>query len=87
MTYVLKELSFLAVEAMRRGEPPAVALELALERVRAAHPLDAAEQLAMVALAPDGRWGHATLRAGYETAVRASTGAELRAPEPLLSED
>ena len=77
-------VAFLAVEELRRGAAPTEAVTTALERVRASHALDADEQLGMIALAADGRWGHAALRAGYASAVQDATGGVVSEPERVL---
>jgi len=75
--------SFVAVEAMGRGAPPLDALVEALERLRDAHALarDGDAQVAMIALAPDGRCASATLRGGYETSIATVDGFAVVAPE------
>ena len=69
--------SFLAVELMRQGANPADALSQCMERYIESFELHEQHQIGMIALRPDGSWAHASLRAGYRTAVRHGGADEL----------
>jgi isoaspartyl peptidase/L-asparaginase-like protein (Ntn-hydrolase superfamily) len=79
--------SYAVVEALGRGVTPLAALLVALERVQEAYGLTAERaaaqkvELALIALAPDGRWASAALRRGYRTAVATAAGFEIADPE------
>ena len=79
--------SFLAVEEMRRGAEPLDALVEALERIRAAHDLADHDQVAMIALAPDGRLASAALRRGYASAVLRPGEIGVVEPDAILLDD
>ncbi len=79
--------SFLAVEEMRSGANPLAALLEALERIQAAHELAEDDQVAMVALAPDGRHASAALRKGYATAVLRPGSGGVVEPDAILLDE
>jgi len=74
--------SFLAVELMRRGASPLDALAEVLRRIAAEYSLRDRDQVAMIALRPDGAFASAALRGGYKTSLH--DGAGSRVIEPLL---
>jgi N4-(beta-N-acetylglucosaminyl)-L-asparaginase len=76
--------SFLAVELMGRGASPSEAARGAIERVIESYELCDEDQVAIIALHPSGQWGAASLRPGYNTAVRTSTRDEMAAPDCVL---
>ncbi len=69
--------SFLAVELMRQGASPVDALHECMNRYIESFELHEQHQIGMIALHPDGLWAHASLRAGYRTAVRRAGVDEL----------
>jgi isoaspartyl peptidase/L-asparaginase-like protein (Ntn-hydrolase superfamily) len=69
--------SFLAVESMRRGAAPEEALRECMNRLIESYDLKPHHQVGMIALEPDGRWAHVSLRSGYRTAVRSGTREEM----------
>ncbi len=62
--------SFLAVESMRQGASAAEAAERVIRRVDATYDLRPEHQVGLIALAKDGTWASAALRAGFSVAVR-----------------
>ena len=75
--------SFLAVEAMRRGDEPAAALRSVMQRIAAAYRLEAHHQVGIIALARDGRWSGAALREGFRVSVSDGERNEAIAVEPF----
>jgi len=69
--------TFLAVEEMRRGASPAEAAARVIRRVIESYRLQENHQVGVIALAPDGRWSSAALRAGFKVAHRTADRAEL----------
>ena len=69
--------AFLAVEFMRQGDSPDVAIGKCLARLHESYDLGKEEQVALIALAPDGQWSHGALQTGYRTAVRTDKQNEL----------
>ena len=69
--------AFLAVEEMRRGASPADAAAEVMRRIAESRTLDAGCQVAVITLAPDGRWSSAALRAGFKAAVRTTDRDDL----------
>ena len=78
--------SFAAVEALRRGADPLEALVETLARVTDEHELALGDQVALIALTPDGRWASASLRAGYRSVVTTRGTHELVDPSVLLGD-
>jgi N4-(beta-N-acetylglucosaminyl)-L-asparaginase len=71
--------SFYVVERMAAGDSPTEACLKAMQRIVDSGPLKPHETVAMIALAPDGTWGSATIRPGYRTSVR-TTGQDEALP-------
>jgi len=69
--------SFLAVEQMRRGATPGEAAAAVIERIRACFDLRDDDQVGVIALGKDGRWGSASIKAGFRVAVKSGERDEL----------
>jgi isoaspartyl peptidase/L-asparaginase-like protein (Ntn-hydrolase superfamily) len=78
--------SFAAVEAMAAGVSPLDALMAQMESLRDAYDLSAKAQVAMIAIAPDGRFATAALRSGFESALAHEGGFEVSAAQAVLFE-
>jgi hypothetical protein len=78
--------AFLAVEGLRRGDPPLEAAAEVLRRIAAGYDLAPDDQVALIVLTPAGTWTAAALRPGYQTAVRTPTRDDLAEPELVLLE-
>ena len=76
--------SFACVESMRQGASPAEAARLALERVVADHDLAPHQQLAVIAMAPDGVVGAAALRPDFIAVVGDAGGVRCEPPAFVL---
>ncbi|MCK4872944.1 MAG: N(4)-(beta-N-acetylglucosaminyl)-L-asparaginase [Phycisphaerales bacterium] len=76
--------SFLAVERMRLGDAPTDALRACLVRVADGFDVKLTEQVAMIAVTPDGSWASAALRPGYRTAVVDAQGSRIVEPDLIL---
>lgn len=72
--------SFLAVELMRRGASTLDALREVLERIDRTLDVSPNDQVAFLALRPDGECAGAALINGFEFAVRDVSGGRLCAP-------
>ena len=68
-----------AVEEMRRGASPLDALAACIERVQGSFDLRPEDQVAMIALRPDGAWASAALRGGYKTVITTHAGTRVEA--------
>lgn len=66
--------SFLAVELMRAGSSPVEAAAGVLERITRSYTIMPQHQVAVITLAPDGRWGSAALRPGFSCCVTDPSG-------------
>jgi len=78
-------LTFMAVDAMRRGAAPGDAAAEALQAVVEHHEMLEHYQLGLITLRPDGQWSHAALRKGYSTVVKSSAiDNAQRGPERVL---
>lgn len=75
--------SFLVVELMRQGKEPRAACEEAVSRLWALHPTPEM-QVGFIALRCDGAFASASLREGFEMAVRTEKGGELLKSIPYL---
>jgi isoaspartyl peptidase/L-asparaginase-like protein (Ntn-hydrolase superfamily) len=73
--------SFLAVELMRQGAKPIDALVAVLGRIVAEYTLRDRDQVAMVALTPQGEYASAALRNGYKTSVCDAAGSRVIEPD------
>lgn len=69
--------SFLIVEAIRRGAAPQEACEAAIARILDGHPENKKKQVAFIALNPAGAIGAASIRKGFQVAVRTADDARL----------
>jgi L-asparaginase/N4-(beta-N-acetylglucosaminyl)-L-asparaginase len=69
--------TFLAVDRMGRGAPPAEAALEVMTRLRESYDLREDHQVGLIALAPDGGWSSASLRPGFRVAVRTADRDEL----------
>lgn len=78
--------TFLAVEAMRRGENPLDAAQSVIKRIIDTYTLKPEHQAAIITLSPNGQWGHACLRPGYRTAIRTHHHDQLTAPQAAIPE-
>jgi isoaspartyl peptidase/L-asparaginase-like protein (Ntn-hydrolase superfamily) len=76
--------SFLAVEVMRRGGSPAEAVEEVLRRVASAYALLPDHQVALIALAPDGRWASGALRPGFSHCISDGGGTRTEPAQHVL---
>ncbi|MHC4861401.1 MAG: N(4)-(beta-N-acetylglucosaminyl)-L-asparaginase [Planctomycetota bacterium] len=69
--------SFLVVEEMRRGASPQEACEAAIARILEGRPENRKIQAAFIALSPRREVGAASIRPGFQFAVRDAEGARL----------
>ncbi|MHC4809724.1 MAG: isoaspartyl peptidase/L-asparaginase [Planctomycetota bacterium] len=76
--------SFVCVEAMRAGASPADAARRALERIIEDHRLEPHHQLAVIAMAPDGEIGAASLRPDFVAVVGDAGGVRCEPPAFVL---
>jgi isoaspartyl peptidase/L-asparaginase-like protein (Ntn-hydrolase superfamily) len=76
--------AFLAVELLRRNLSPADAAAEVLQRIIDRYPLDKGHQAALIVLSAAGRWGSASLRPGFRTALRTPTQNELVEPDRVM---
>ncbi|MCU0688907.1 MAG: N(4)-(beta-N-acetylglucosaminyl)-L-asparaginase [Phycisphaerales bacterium] len=66
--------SFLAVELMRAGRTPLEACLAVLDRIISSYAIMPQHQVALIALAPDGRWGAASLKPGFSCCITTPAG-------------
>ncbi|NNF42207.1 MAG: N(4)-(beta-N-acetylglucosaminyl)-L-asparaginase [Phycisphaerales bacterium] len=76
--------SFLVVEEMRRGATTLAALRTTLERIRDGGPLKPEDQVALIAMRPDGTVAAGALRPGFRYVLSADTRCAVREPELVL---
>lgn len=76
--------SFVVVEAMRRGAGPPDAVREALQRIVDGGPLTSHQQVAFIALRPDGTWAAGALREGYRTTIWSNNGGQAVEPAVVL---
>ncbi len=76
--------SFLAVECMRRGATPAQAIREVLQRIEHQCKPTADQQVALIALTPDGQWSAGALRAGFVSSVADSAGVRTVVCDAVL---
>ncbi|MHC4908739.1 MAG: N(4)-(beta-N-acetylglucosaminyl)-L-asparaginase [Planctomycetota bacterium] len=76
--------SFLAVEAMRGGRTPAEAARIVLERIAETNALAPTNQVAIIALSPDGAWCGGALRPGFRISVTMDGRNEAVRPDVVL---
>jgi N4-(beta-N-acetylglucosaminyl)-L-asparaginase len=76
--------SFLAVELMGCGAAPKDAAREVLKRIIDAYQLRKKRQVAIIALHPSGKWSAASLRPGYNTAIKTAKRDELVPPDCVL---
>ena len=69
--------TFLAVEEMRRGAPPAEAATAVMRRIAESGQVDEGDQVGIIALAPSGGWASAALRPGFCVAHKTKDRDEL----------
>jgi isoaspartyl peptidase/L-asparaginase-like protein (Ntn-hydrolase superfamily) len=79
--------SFLAVELMRQGRSPLEAATAVVERIRDSFTLLPHHQLAVIAVARDGRHAGAALRPGFRLAIHDSLGSRVAEPGRTLLPD
>jgi len=79
--------SFLIVECMRRGATAIEAVRDALARVNEAYDIRPADQVAYLALAPDGSFASGALRGGFKAAVRDEARDVVIDPDFVLRDD
>ena len=79
--------SFLAVELMRQGRSPLEAATAVVERIRDSFTLLPHHQLAVIAVARDGRHAGAALRPGFRLAIHDSLGSRVEEPGRTLLPD
>jgi N4-(beta-N-acetylglucosaminyl)-L-asparaginase len=79
--------SFLIVECMRRGAMPIEAVREALARVNESFAIRPADQVAYLALAPDGSFAAGALRGGFKAAVRDAARDVVIDPDFVLRDD
>ncbi len=72
--------AFLAVDTLRRGGSPQAAADAVIDRVLASFSLTDRDQIGVIVLAPDGTHAAASLRPGFQYAVRDPRRAELLTP-------
>jgi hypothetical protein len=75
--------AFLAVEEMRRGATTAAALRAAIERTAEEQTFGPEDQVALLALSPDGDWAAMSLRPGFRAVLSFGEQTELIEPEHL----
>lgn len=76
--------SFLAVDQLGRGASPAAVAREVLDRIVESCELGNDHQVAIIAMDPSGRWSAASLRPGYQTAVRTPSRDEMVDPEFVM---
>jgi N4-(beta-N-acetylglucosaminyl)-L-asparaginase len=79
--------SFLVAESMRGGKGPAEAICVFLERVASSFDVAATDQVAIIALHPDGHWASGALRRGYRTSVYDHEGSRIVDPDVVLIDE
>jgi isoaspartyl peptidase/L-asparaginase-like protein (Ntn-hydrolase superfamily) len=79
--------AFLAVELLRRGEEPLEAATQVLRRIIDDFALDQQAQVGLIVLRRDGQWSSASLRSGFQVAVRSHERDELQAPARVMLND
>lgn len=76
--------SFLAVEALRRGDSPLDAVREVLQRIIDQFDLRPEHQVALIAVAPNGEFASAALRSGYKTSIRQANRSEVVDPDRVM---
>jgi isoaspartyl peptidase/L-asparaginase-like protein (Ntn-hydrolase superfamily) len=76
--------AYLAVELMRRGDPPLTAATAVLQRIIDCFSLDAQAQVGLIVLRRDGSFASAALRSGFQVALRTPEIDELQAPSRVM---
>jgi isoaspartyl peptidase/L-asparaginase-like protein (Ntn-hydrolase superfamily) len=76
--------AFLAVECLRRGDDPTTATRAVIDRIVQTRALGEDDQVGVMVLRADGSWSGASIRAGFQIAVRTSSRDELVAPAFVL---
>lgn len=79
--------SFLAVELMRSGAEPMAAIETVLRRIEKSYTLRTEHQVALIAMAPDGRWASGALRGGFVHCISDATGTRTEPAMKVLRGD
>lgn len=81
--------SFLTVELMRQGRPPADAAAEALRRIESTHTIQHDHQVAIVAAqpGPGGAWASVALRGGFKHVVTDAAGTRVEDPTRTLRDD
>ena len=76
--------SLLGVELMSSGATPAEAARGVMQRIVESYDLLDEHQVAVITLSPNGQWSAASLRPGYNTAIRTTTRDELVPPDFVM---
>lgn len=76
--------SFLAVEHMRQGMTPLEAMVEVLARITKRFKLKPDHQVAMIAMAPDGRWASAALKPGFHHTVTDENGTRIEPAQRVM---
>jgi isoaspartyl peptidase/L-asparaginase-like protein (Ntn-hydrolase superfamily) len=76
--------AFLAIESVRRGDEPARAARAVIERIDATHRLTDDDQVGVIVLRADGVWSGASIKPGFQVAVRTDNRDELVASTWVL---
>lgn len=79
--------SFLVAECIRRGASAAEAITIALERVNSTFQLSPRDQVAFIALLPDGATASGALRAGFKVAIHSSDRDVVVDPDVIIRDD
>jgi len=79
--------SFLAVELMRSGMEPIAAIEAVLRRIESSFKLRTEHQIALIAMAPDGRWASGALRGGFVHCISDAQGTRVEPAMKVMRAD
>lgn len=77
--------SFLAVEFMRNGLAPLDAVVKVLDRITRRFTLLADHQVAIIAMAPDGRWASAALQPGFHHTITDERGTRIEPAQRVIA--
>jgi N4-(beta-N-acetylglucosaminyl)-L-asparaginase len=76
--------SFLAVELMRQGWSPQLAIVEVLRRIADRFKIRPEHQVAMIAMTPEGKWASAALRPGFSHTISDEDGTRVEPAQVVL---